>query len=81
METWTAAHLQEVFQVYEGATLAPKRLRKETTKEIIFIDRDLEGVQLPHSDALVVTMKIGNFDVKRILIDPRSSTEIMYNSL
>jgi hypothetical protein len=80
-ETRTAAHLQEVFQVCEGATPAPKRLRKETTKEIIFTDHDLEGVQLPHSDALVVTMQIGNFHVKRILIKPGSSAEIMYDSL
>ena len=80
-ETRTTAHLREVFQVCEGATPAPKRLRNETTEEIIFTDRDLEGVQLPHSDALVVTMQIGNFDVRRILIDPGSSTEIMYDSL
>uniref|UniRef100_A0A2N9EZE4 Uncharacterized protein n=1 Tax=Fagus sylvatica TaxID=28930 RepID=A0A2N9EZE4_FAGSY len=59
METRAAAHLREVFQVSEGVTPAPKRLRKEMTKEIIFTDRDLEGVQLPHSDALVVTMQIG----------------------
>jgi hypothetical protein len=80
-ETQTAAHLREVFQVYEGVTSVPKRLKKETTEEIIFTDRDLEGVQLPHSDALVVTMQIGNFEVKRILIDPGSSAEIMYDSL
>jgi hypothetical protein len=80
-ETRTAAHLQEVFQVCEGATPAPKRLRKETTEEIIFTDHDLEGVQLPHFDALVVTMQIGNFDVKKILIDPGSLAEIMYDSL
>ena len=80
-ETRTAAHLREVFHVCEGATSAPKRLRKETTEEIIFTDHDLEGVQLPHSDALVVTMHVGNFDVKRILINPGSSAEIMYDSL
>uniref|UniRef100_A0A2N9I869 Integrase catalytic domain-containing protein n=1 Tax=Fagus sylvatica TaxID=28930 RepID=A0A2N9I869_FAGSY len=68
-------------EVCEGATPAPKRLRKEMTKEIIFTDHDLEGVQLPHSDALVVTMQIGNFHVKRIIIDPGSSAEIMYDSL
>jgi hypothetical protein len=62
-------------------TPVPKRLKKETTEEIIFTDRDLEGVQLPHSDALVVTMQIGDFEVKRILIDPGSSAEIMYDSL
>uniref|UniRef100_A0A2N9FJR7 Uncharacterized protein n=1 Tax=Fagus sylvatica TaxID=28930 RepID=A0A2N9FJR7_FAGSY len=42
---------------------------------------DLEGVQLPHSDALVITLRIGEFDVKRVLIDPGSSVEIMYESL
>uniref|UniRef100_A0A2N9G491 Uncharacterized protein n=1 Tax=Fagus sylvatica TaxID=28930 RepID=A0A2N9G491_FAGSY len=52
-ETRAAAHLREIFQVSEGVTPAPKRLRKEMTEEIIFTDRDLEGVQLPHSDALV----------------------------
>ena len=51
------------------------------TEEIIFTNRDLEGVQLPHSDALVVTMQIGDFEVKRILIDPGSSAEIIYDSL
>jgi hypothetical protein len=80
-ETRTAAHLREVFQVSEGVIPVPKRLRKEMTEEIIFTDRDLEGVQLPHSDALVVTMQIGDFEVKRILIDPGSSAEIMYDSL
>jgi excinuclease UvrABC ATPase subunit len=55
-ETRAASHLREVFQVLEGVTPAPKRLRKETTEEIVFTDCDLEGVQLPHSDALVVTM-------------------------
>ena len=80
-ETRTTAHLQEVFQVCEGVTPAPKMLRKETTEEIIFTDRDLERVQLPHSDALVVTMQIDNFDIKRILINPGSSAEIMYDSL
>uniref|UniRef100_A0A2N9GIN6 Uncharacterized protein n=1 Tax=Fagus sylvatica TaxID=28930 RepID=A0A2N9GIN6_FAGSY len=79
-ETRAAAHLREIFQVSEGVTPTPKRLRKEMTEEIIFTDR-LEGVQLPLSDALVVTMQIGDFEVKRILIDPGSSAEIMYDSL
>jgi hypothetical protein len=80
-ETRTAAHLRKVFQVSEGVTPVLKRLKKETTEEIIFTDHDLEGVQLPHFDALVVTMQIGDFEVKRILIDPESFAEIMYDSL
>jgi hypothetical protein len=80
-DTQTAAHLREVFNVGENVSPTPKRLKKETTEEIIFTDHDLEGVQLPHFDALVVTMRIDNFNVKRILIDPGSSVEIMYDSV
>lgn len=47
-------------------------------EEITYTDYDLEGVQLPHSDAEVVTLRIGDFNVKRILIDLGSSAEIMY---
>ena len=76
-----AAHLREVFQVGDSAQMAPAPLRKESTEQIIFTNQDLEGVQVPHSDALVVTLRIREFDVKRILIDPGSSVEIMYESL
>uniref|UniRef100_A0A2N9F868 RNase H type-1 domain-containing protein n=1 Tax=Fagus sylvatica TaxID=28930 RepID=A0A2N9F868_FAGSY len=76
-----AAHLREVFQVGDSAQMAPVPLRKESTEQIIFTNQDLEGVQVPNSDALVVTLRIGEFDVKRILIDPGSSVEIMYESL
>uniref|UniRef100_A0A2N9I521 Uncharacterized protein n=1 Tax=Fagus sylvatica TaxID=28930 RepID=A0A2N9I521_FAGSY len=76
-----AAHLREVFQVQDSAQMAPTPLRKESVEEIIFNNQDFEGVQLPHSDALVITLRIGEYDVKRILIDPSSSVEIMYESL
>ena len=76
-----AAHLREVFQVQDSPQMAPSLLRKESVEEIVFSSQDLEGVQLPHSDALVITLRIGEFDVKRILIDPGSSVEIMYKSL
>ena len=32
----------------------------------------------PHDDALVVTLKIGGYDVKRMLMDQGSGAEIMY---
>uniref|UniRef100_A0A2N9IK88 RNase H type-1 domain-containing protein n=1 Tax=Fagus sylvatica TaxID=28930 RepID=A0A2N9IK88_FAGSY len=75
------AHLREVFQIRDLAQMAPAPSKKESSKQIVFNDQDLEGVQLPHSDALVVTLRVGEFDVKRILIDPSSSVEIMYESL
>uniref|UniRef100_A0A2N9HBP5 Integrase catalytic domain-containing protein n=1 Tax=Fagus sylvatica TaxID=28930 RepID=A0A2N9HBP5_FAGSY len=47
-----AAHLREVFQIGDSAQMAPVPLKKESTEQIIFTNQDLEGVQVPHSDAL-----------------------------
>ena len=35
----------------------------------------------PHDDALVVTLRIGGYDVKRVLVDQGSTVEIMYLNL
>ena len=35
----------------------------------------------PHDDILVVTLKIGGYDVKRVLVDQDSSVKIMYPDL
>ncbi|KAJ8649485.1 hypothetical protein MRB53_002508 [Persea americana] len=40
--------------------------------------RDLEDVKLPHNDPLVLTLKLQNFLVQRVLVDPGSSSEILY---
>ena len=48
---------------------------------ILFSDSDLKDVQLPHNDPLVVTLRIGNYDVERILIDQGSFAEVMYQDL
>ncbi|GFY86367.1 hypothetical protein Acr_05g0000060 [Actinidia rufa] len=42
---------------------------------------DLERVQHPHSDPLVVQLRIGGYDVRRILVDTGSSVEVMYYDL
>ena len=76
-----AAHLREMFQIGDSALMAPRPLKKESVEQIVFTNKDLERVQLPHSDALVITLRIEEFDVKRILIDPGSSAEIMYEPL
>ena len=76
-----ATHLRETFQIGDSAQMAPRPLKKESVEQIVFTNKDLERVQLPHSDALVITLRIEEFDVKRILIDPGSSAEIMYEPL
>ncbi|XP_028062042.1 uncharacterized protein LOC114265419 [Camellia sinensis] len=57
---------------------AIKRGKTEEKDVISFLTRDLECIQTPHNDALVVTLRVRDFDVKRILIDQGSSVEIMY---
>ncbi|XP_057489426.1 uncharacterized protein LOC130775293 [Actinidia eriantha] len=51
----------------------------EAEKECVtFFRANLERVQHPHSDLLVVQRRIGGYDVKRILVDTKSSVEVMY---
>ena len=46
-----------------------------------FSDEDKIGTIQPHDDALVVTLKIEGYDVKRVLVDQGSAIEIMYPNL
>ena len=39
------------------------------------------GTLQPYDDALVVTLKIGGYDVKRVLVNQGSGAEIMYPDL
>lgn len=48
---------------------------------ISFTEKDLDQVQLPHNDALMVTLRIKAFNVWHVLIDQGRSAEIMYFSL
>ena len=46
-----------------------------------FMGKDLMDTVQPHEDALVVTLQIGGFDVKRVMVDQGSGVEIMYLDL
>ena len=39
------------------------------------------GKVQPHDDALVVTLRIGGYDVRRVLVDQGSGAKIMYLDL
>lgn len=56
--------------------LHPKQLAKKRAMPIVFEEDD--GVQLPHNDAIVITLNVKNYDVHRILISNGSSTDILY---
>ena len=46
-----------------------------------FSDEDKLGTTQPHDDALVVTLRISGYNVKRMMIDQGSAVEIMYPNL
>ena len=46
-----------------------------------FSDEDKIGIIQPHDDALVITLRIGGYNVKRVMVDQGSATEIMYPDL
>ena len=58
-----------------------KRARVISSPLIGFSDEDKQGTFQPHDDALVVTLRIGGYDVKRVLVDQGSAVEVMYPDL
>ena len=46
-----------------------------------FSDEDKVGTIQPHDDALVVTLRIRGYDVKRVLVNQDSAVEVMYPDL
>lgn len=58
-----------------------KRVRLETLPTLGFSEEDKVRTFQPYDDALVVTLCIGGYDVKRVLIDQESRAEIMYPDL
>ena len=46
-----------------------------------FFDEDKIGTLQSHDDAIVVTLKIEVYDVKRVLVDQGNNVEIMYPDL
>ena len=59
----------------------PKRARVEIRPVLGFSDEDKIGTIQPHNDALVVMLRIGGYNVKRVLVDQGSAVEVMYPDL
>ena len=65
----------------EDTSHKPKRARLEPPLVMGFSDKDKIGTIHPYDDALVITLRIGGYDVKRMMVDQGSATEIMYPDL
>ena len=59
----------------------PKKARVERPLVMGFSEEDKIGTIQPHDDALVITLRIGGYDVKRVMMDQGSAAEIMYPNL
>ncbi|GAA0152927.1 hypothetical protein LIER_11286 [Lithospermum erythrorhizon] len=48
---------------------------------ISFSDAELQGLEFPYDDPVVISLFIANYTVERMLVDTRSSTHILYLSM
>ena len=53
----------------EGSSPNLKRSRMEVWPALSFSDEDKFGTLQPHDNALVVTLRIGGYDMKKVLVD------------
>ena len=53
----------------EDSNSESKRAKMEIQPALSFSDEDKIGTIQPHDDALVVTLRIGGYDVKRAMVD------------
>ena len=64
-----------------GTNQDPKRFRVELPLVMGFSDEDKIGTIQPYDDALKITLRIGGYTVKRVIVDQGSAVEIMYPDL
>ncbi|XP_050257728.1 uncharacterized protein LOC126702911 [Quercus robur] len=76
----TAATKRVLTVACTGGGSAEKK-KKVGQLNISFGEDDLEGTVQPHDDALVVTARIGEFLVKRVMIDQGNGADVMYPDL
>jgi hypothetical protein len=55
----------------------PMKAAKIESVVLSFLEEDARGVVMPHDDALVVIMTVPNHVIHWILVDNRSSTDIL----
>ena len=56
------------------------RMRGIDEPTISFTDEEAERIHHPHDDAIVITLLIADYTTRRVLVDNRSSADILYYS-
>ena len=65
----------------EEPQLEPKRAKMNFHPTLSFSEEDKIRTTQSHDDALLITLRIGDYDVKRLIVDGGSAAEIMYPAL
>ena len=58
-----------------------KKAKRIASPVLGFSDEDMLGIIQPHDDALVVTLRIGGYDMKKVLVNQGNAVEVMYPDL
>ena len=65
----------------EESQSGQKRPKRNPHPVLSFLEEDKVGTTQPHNDALLIPLRIGGYDVKRVMVDGGSVAEIMYPDL
>ena len=65
----------------EESRSGPKRPKRNLYPVLSFSEEDKVRTTQPHDDALLITLRIEGYDVKRVMVDEGSTVEIMYPDL
>ena len=65
----------------EDVNYVPKRAKVELRPTLSFSNYDKVGTIQPHDVALVVTLRIGGYDMRRVMVDQGNGAEVMYLDL
>ena len=80
-----ASHLKRSYGIVDYAYLVSTSYSgapvSSAHQVVSFSDEDLVDVQMPHNDPLVITLRFGDYDVQRVLVDQGSFAEVMYKGL
>ena len=58
----------------------PSLKQRKTNQDMYFSEEDARGIKQPHDDPLVIMIMIEGFNTRRVLVDNKSSTDIIYLS-
>ena len=65
----------------EESRSGPKRPKRNPHPVLSFSKEDKVETTQPHDNALLITLRIEGYDVKRVMVDGGSAAEIMYPDL